>query len=193
MHFLIYAAEDFMRKFNTFRRLPSMNLKSICTSVVLLSCVLFAAPIAGAKPRRPAPVPCSTTVPPIRNHSLLSVINVNYTYKAVDETGGRTWHRDDVLEELNTLGHDDGNTFAEPNGEQPNFYITFTISNDGQDHFTGSVKLEGWAQGYITTINKYQYSYASSAKLVQDLTDEAYKFVHSGWHDGRPECMNAAQ
>lgn len=132
--------------------------------------------------------PCNPSVPPIRNVAILSVINVNYSYTPKDLEGGRSWHRGDVLDELNTLGRPDGNSFAEPNGQQPNFHITYTISNDGQDHYTGSVELSGWGQGHVTTINKYQYPYASSAKLVQDLTDEMYQFIHLGWHDARQGC-----
>jgi hypothetical protein len=168
-----------------------MRLKQVLLSAVLLACTGCLVP--PPRPVRQAPAPCTVPVAPIRYHSLLSVINVNYSYNAVDPAGGRTWHRGDVLDELNNLGKADGNSFTEPNGQQPNFYITYTITNDGQDHFTGSVKLEGWGQGYITTINKYQYPYSSSAKLVQDLTDDAYGFVHGGWHDSRPGCENGPQ
>ena len=168
-----------------------MRIKLAFTSVLLLSCIGCIVP--PPRQRQAPPAPCTVPVSPIRYNSLLSVINVNYAYNAEDPNGGRDWHRGDVLTELNSLGSSDGNTFAEPNGQQPNFYFTYSISNDGQDHFTGSVKLEGWGQGYITTINKYQYPYASSAKLVQDLTDEAYQFIHLGWHDLRPGCENGPQ
>ena len=149
-------------------------------------------PAAHTRQRQSAPAPCSTPVDPIRYQSILAVINVNYTYTAKDADAGRTWHRGDVLTELNELGKQDGDSFAEPNGQQPNFYMTYSISNDGQDHFTGSLEFSGWGQGHITTLSKYQYPYSSSAQLVKDLTDEAYQFIHGGWHDTRPSCNGQA-
>jgi len=146
------------------------------------------APTTYSRRQAPPPAPCLKPVGPIRNVALISLINVNYTYTPKDAEGGRTWHRDDVLSELNSLGVSDGNTFAEPNGQQPNFYFTYSITNDGQDHFTGSLQFSGWGEGNIHNFSKYQYPYASSAVLVKDLTDEAYAFIHGGWHDNRPQC-----
>ncbi|HYR31076.1 MAG TPA: hypothetical protein VEO93_04090 [Gemmatimonadales bacterium] len=140
-------------------------------------------------PRRRAYVePCSATIDPIRNQAMLATISVSYTYRPEDEAGARTDHRGEVLNELNTLGSPDGNSFAEPNGQQTNFIFNFSISNDGQDHFTGGLELRGWGQGLIHNFGRYQYSYASTEKLVRDLTDEAYGFIHGGWHDSRPSC-----
>ncbi len=153
----------------------------------------FLACVGCATQPRVRPTPCSEPVPPIRNTAIMATINVNYSYTPKDVEGGRTWHRTDVLNELNTLGRGSGNTFAEPNGVPSNFHFTYTISNDGQDHFTGSVELSGWGQGHITTINKYQYPYASSAKLVQDLTDEAYEYIRDGWHDARASCSGTSE
>ncbi len=153
--------------------------------VVLLAA---AACVPPARYNRQAPTPCTQPVAPIRNVAMLAVINVTYTYTPKDAEGGRSGHRDDVLSELNRLGRDDGNSFTEPNGQQPNFYFNFSISNDGQDHFTGSLELSGWGQGHISTFNRYQYPYADSDRLFADLTDDAYAFVHLGWHDSRPTC-----
>jgi hypothetical protein len=116
------------------------------------------------------------------------VINYNYAYNAKDPVGGRAWHKEDVLDYLNQLGRADGNSFAESNGQPVNFYITYTLNNDGQDHFTGSVDLSGWGQGHITTQYLGQYPYASTVKLTSDLTDKAYAFIKGGWHDSRPNC-----
>ena len=157
---------------------------SVMALVALAGCV----PPSRAYSRRQRPAPCSELVPPIRNVGILAVINVTYTYTPKDAEGGRSGHRNDILDELNGLGRPDGNTFAEPNGQQPNFHFNYSISNDGQDHFTGSLELAGWGQGHISTFNKYQYPYASSDQLVKDLTDDAYGYVHAGWHDSRPNC-----
>lgn len=155
-----------------------------------LALVLVAVTACMASPRyrRPAPAPCSKPVAAIRNNALLAVINVSYTYTPKDEEGARTSDRETALDELNAQGRPDGNTFTEPNGQVPNFYFNFSISNDGQDHFTGTVELTGWGQGHISTFYRTQYPYASPDKLVQDLTDDAYAFIHTGWHDSRPEC-----
>ena len=140
------------------------------------------------KHRREQAAPCTVPVAPIHNIAILAVINVNYTYTPNDLSGGRSWHRGDVIDELNSVGTSDGNSFAEPNGTQPNFYFTYSISNDGNDHFTGSLEFSGWGQGHIKTFSRYQYPYASSAALVKDLTDDAYSFIHGGWHDSRDNC-----
>jgi len=138
--------------------------------------------------RRVRVEPCSAAVEGIRNVAILAVININYSYTPEDEQGARSWHRDDVLSELNTQGQGDGNTFAEPNGQATNFTFTYTINNDGQDHFTGGLHLSGWGQGFLHDFGRYQYSYSSSAQLVKDLTDDAYGFIHNGWHDSRASC-----
>src|SRR6266571_1774158 len=105
--------------------------------------------IAGCvPPSHRVPVsPCSDPVGGIRNTAIVVVINVNYSYTPQDEQGARSWHRDDVLEELNTQGQADGNTFAEPNGQATNFTFTYTINNDGQDHFTGGLHLGAAGEG----------------------------------------------
>jgi hypothetical protein len=146
--------------------------------------------IAGCVPpsRRVAVAPCSETIAPIRNQAILVVINITYSYTPEDESGARSSHKDDILEELNNLGQPDGNTFAEPNGQGTNFTFTYTINNDGQDHFTGGLHFAGWGQGFIHDFGRYQYSYSATEQLVKDLTDDAYGFIHDGWHDSRPSC-----
>lgn len=155
---------------------------------LLLALGAIAACVPPQQRRRAAPAPCSPTVAPIRNIAILVVININYTYTPEDESSARSSHKDDIIDELNTLGQPDGNTFAEPNGQGTNFTFTYTINNDGQDHFTGGLHFAGWGQGAIHDFGRYQYSYASTDALVKDLTDDAYAFIHDGWHDSRPAC-----
>ena len=130
--------------------------------VLTVSALLASATLSGCGPmtqtqsrshRRAAPpTPCSTPVAPIRSNHLIVVINYTYSYNAKDAAAGREWHKGDIINHLNDLGRPDGNSFTESNGQAVNFYITYTLNNDGQDHFTGSVKLEGWGQGYISTL-----------------------------------------
>jgi hypothetical protein len=172
-------------------------MKTLVQSVVV-SAVLATAALSGCTPmaqtqsrshhRAAPPAPCSTPVAPIRYNHLIVVINYNYAYNAKDAAAGREWHKGDIINHLNDLGKGDSNTFSESNGQAVNFYITYTLNNDGQDHFTGSVKLDGWGQGYITTLYSGQYPYASSAALTSDLTDKMYSYVHGGWHDSRANC-----
>jgi hypothetical protein len=137
---------------------------------------------------RQAPQPCSAAVNPIRNNSTAVVLNYNYTYTPKDASEGRQWLREDTIAKLNSLGRPDGNSFAESNGQAVNFYFNYTLNNDGQDHFTGSLEFSGWGQGHITTISLGQYPYASATILNRELTGKAYEFIHGGWHDLRPNC-----
>lgn len=142
--------------------------------------------------RRPAPAPCTASVSPIRYTPIVAVLNFNFTYTPKDANEGRDALRDTALRELNSDGSPDGNSFTQPNGQQQNFTITYSLSNDGQDHYTGSVQLSGWGQGYISTFNRYQSSYTDPLKLTSDLTDDLYVFIHDGWHDSRPQCAPGA-
>jgi hypothetical protein len=132
---------------------------------------------------------CLPAVRPIRNTAIVVLLTIDYAYNAVDETEGRTGHKQDVLDTLDELGSGDGNSFAEPNGEQINFYFNYTLYNDGQDHFTGQLELRGWGwgQGHITTVGLWQ-PYASSDQLIHDLTRQAYGFIQNGWHDNYVGC-----
>ncbi len=160
---------------------------AVALTMVLSSCAGLVNPRYAQRAQTPAP--CDPSVSPIRYNNLIVVVNYNYGYTAKDSEGGRTWHKGDIIDRLNDLGKSDGNTFAESNGQPVNFYLSYTLNNDGQDHFSGSVHLSGWGQGNITTISLgYPYPYASSAQLTSDLTDKAYQFVHLGWHDTRPAC-----
>jgi|SRR5487761_71056 len=170
-------------------RKPLFAMGALLLTVALSSCAGLVNP--GYARRAPAPAPCGPTVAPIRYNNMFVVVDYNYAYTANDSQAGRTWHKGDIIDRLNYLGKADGNTFAEPNGQPVNFYLNYTLSNDGQDHFSGSVNLSGWGQGNITTISLgYPYPYASSSQLTSDLTDKAYEFIHLGWHDTRPACMN---
>jgi hypothetical protein len=163
------------------------NLVCALFLVVMVSgCV--AAPQHHTAHRRQAPVPCSTPVQPIRNNNLAVFINVNYSYNAKDPSSARPWHRSDVVDHLNQLGKQDGNTFSEANGRAVNFYLTYTINNDGQDHFTGSLEFSGWGQGHVSTFYSGQYPYTDTGLMTRELTGKAYEFIHGGWHDSRPNC-----
>lgn len=137
--------------------------------------------------------PCQAQVPPIRYASIKVTLNFNYTYTPRDASEGRDALRDAALRELNSDGTQDGNTFAEPNGQETNFTLNYSLSNDGQDHYTGSVAFGGWGWGDISSRGRYQYTYSDPLKLTSDLTDDFYTFIHGGWHDDRPQCAPGAQ
>src|SRR5258708_36096293 len=121
---------------------------------ILVSALLVLA--ACTPPRRRAYAePCSATIDPIRNQALLLTISVSYTYRPEDEASARTDHRGEVLNELNTLGSPDGNSFTAPNGQQTNFIFNFSISNDGQDDFTGGLEHLGRGQDLIRNCALY--------------------------------------
>ncbi len=138
--------------------------------------------------RHQAPAPCTAVVAPIRGVNPIVVV-LTYTYAYTAKDPNPAWHKSDIIARFNDLGRADGNGFVEANGQSVNFHITYTLQNDGNDHFTGSVDLAGWGVGHVTTISKgYPNPYASSSVLTSDLTDAVYEFIHGGWHDTRPSC-----
>lgn len=133
-------------------------------------------------PPAPPRAPCRPAVGPIRNQHLIVEIRYDLAYTARDPGEARRDARDNIMEELNALGFADGNSFAESNGQPINFYFTYTIYNDGQDHYTGQVQLAGWGWGLINTFYSGQYSYASPVIMERDLTAKAYAWINTGWH-----------
>ncbi len=165
-----------------------MRLRRIPVVCLLLCTGCIPPPQNHYRARTAPPAPCGPSVSPIRYQSIYAVVNFNFTYTPKDASSGRDALRTVALQQLNSLGASDGDHFSEPNGQQTNFYLNYSLSNDGQDHFTGSVNLSGWGQGDIHTFSRYQYPYSGPVKLTTDLTDDLYTFIHGGWHDTRAQC-----
>ena len=151
-------------------------------AMVLISGLFFS---GCAELMNPPPAPCREAVSPIRDNHLIIVINYNFAYTARDPVEARAGFKPEIIDALNDLGLPDGNSFAESNGQPVNFYFTYTIYNDGQDHFTGNVELSGWGWGRVATVYSGQYPYASPLALTRDLTNKAYAWINTGWHESR--------
>jgi hypothetical protein len=132
-----------------------------------------------------APAPMKEDVPPIRNCAIKMIITSNLTYKPVDEQGVRRGVPELVLARLATLGAPQGNTFSIASGEAPNFTLEYTVHNDGNDRFTGSVQFSGWGWGYINTLHSGEYSFSNAPEMIDALTDKFYVFIDRGWRDDR--------
>src|SRR4051812_5749741 len=118
-----------------------MRWAGLCLAVVpMVACATQYQSPRAARSRPQAEEPCTPTIAPIRNNNLVTTVNINYTYTPKDATAARPWHQEDVVAHLNTLGKAHGNTFAPQNGNPLNFTLIYTINNDGQDHFTGSLR-----------------------------------------------------
>lgn len=144
--------------------------------------------VAGLLPPRTAFSQCRPTIPPIRNIAIKVLITINLHYTAKDESSARSDGHQTILDKLNSLGESDENTFRDIEGEEQNLTFIFDVYNDGQDHFTGSLELRGWGWGHISTFNRTSNPYATPSRLLEDLVDDAYVFVHLGWHEIRAEC-----
>jgi hypothetical protein len=136
-------------------------------------------------PEVSAPEPMKDDVPPIRNCAIKVIITSNLTYSAKDEASARGSLPEQVLARLTTLGASDGNTFRIASGEATNFTLHYTVSNDGNDRFTGSITVNGWGWGYITTIYNGEYSFSNAPQMIDAMTDKFYPFIHEGWRDSR--------
>lgn len=166
------------------------SLRHLSAALVLVPSLILSGCAMGTyqahSPARPAP--CTTPVSPIRSTALAIVVNTNLTYNAQDPVATRENAPALIIARLNADGQSDGNTFSLANGTQENFTMTFTVNNDGQDHFTGSVYLAGWGQGFIANLGSGQYPFNNGPDAIDALADQAYSYIHLGWHDSRPTC-----
>jgi len=144
--------------------------------------LILLSPGTSAEPP-PPPAPPRDPVQPIRNCAIKIIVTSNLTYNAVDETAARGSLPNQVLGRLGTAGSGDGNTFSIASGEAPNFTFHFTVNNDGNDRFSGSVDMSGWGWGHIATIYSGEYTYASAPEMIDALTDKAYTWIHNGWRE----------
>jgi len=160
------------------------------TSIIAAALLALFAVSVGCDATPTPPVdnkPISPDVPPIRNCAIKLLINSNLTYTAKDEAGARGSLPDQVVARLNRDGIGDGNTFSIASGEAQNFTLTYTVNNDGNNRFTGSVYMAGWGQGYLNTFYSGEYTYSNGPDMIDAVTDKAYTYIHGGWHDARKD------
>ena len=131
------------------------------------------------------PPPCPKPVAAIRYTNIAMTYNITYSYtpKGEDAAG----EAQQMLESrLNDDGRSDGNTFHTANGEATNLYINITISDsgyNGNDKWTAYGTLTGWAYpGVISYISSGQYPYTNFTDMINNVADNAYKWVHTGWY-----------
>jgi len=170
-----------------------MGLRAFLASFLLCSCIGCVLPPPRQVQQPAPPEPCKPNVPPITGVSVIVMMTFNFAYTPKDASGGRDALHGLAMAQLNSLGAPDRNTFVDQNGTQTNFTLNFSLSNDGQDHYTGSVALSGWGWGSIHTFSRYQFPYNDPIKLTSDLTSDVYTFIHGGWHDIRPQCAPGYQ
>lgn len=161
--------------------LRHLSAALVLTLALVLSGCTFPAAYHAA-----APAPCSVPVAPIRNHALAVTITVNFTYNAVNAGSYIGPIQQDILARLNADGGADGNTFVLANGVEPNFIMNYTVNDIGSNQYTGGLVFNGWGE-YIGTFGSGAYPFNDDA-LFYNLTDQAYAFIHGGWHDSRPTC-----
>lgn len=164
-----------------------MNVRNQCL------CVILALGLAAGCDSNDAPVqqaaPMSEDVPPLRNIAFKLLITSNLTYTAKDETLARENLPGLVVDRLNIDGSADGNSFSIANGEAQNFTLEYTIQNDGNNRFSGNVRMSGWGQGYISTLYSGEYTFSNGVDLINSLSDKAYAYIHTGWHDARKDAV----
>ncbi len=135
--------------------------------------------------------PCKPYVPPIRSSTISIVVRVN---------GSAGPYTDAVYENLVraqlgalSLEARDDNTFVladVAHGQAVNLYFTYTVRSDSNDSATGSLELAGWGQGLIANFSRNRW-YENGLTLLTDLAEDAYSWIHTGWHDSRPACAPA--
>lgn len=162
-----------------------MNKTLQALSALLSLAAVLACSDGGSTVREtPREDPIRQDVPAVRNTHLKIIVTSNLTYSAKDESGARGTLPELVLQRLNEKGRADGNTFSIASGEQQNLTLHYTINNDGNNRFTGSVNIGAW-YGYNWTEYSGQYSYADGWQMVEALTDKVSNWLHTGWVDPR--------
>jgi hypothetical protein len=165
-------------------------IRHIALFLLVLPLLFFAGCVVPPPSRSPQrPSPCMAVIAPIRYTSIVVSVNINTTYNAKDLPGARQFAEPDVIKELSaqSTANGDGNTFNPQNGQASNLTYNYSVSNDGNGHFTGSLSMYGWGVGFIHTFYT-QYPYTEPYKMLEDLTDQSYSYIHGGWHDARPNC-----
>lgn len=172
-------------------RVEAKNMKRslIALAAILVLCSTASAQLFGKKRPKQQAAPCSTPVQPIRYHALTMLYRINFTYTPKDPTGAHELTPTLLNARFNSAGQGDGNTFSEANGVEPNFYFTVTLSDtDGNNHFTAYAEFSGWGQGHITNLSSGQYPFTNPIDAINAVVDQAYSYIHGGWHDSRPSC-----
>ncbi len=166
-----------------------MKRASIAFAAILLLGSSASAQLFGKKRAKQQAAACTTAVQPIRYNALKMMYRINFTYTPKDLSGAHELTPELLNSRFNTDGAAEGNTFSEANGVAPNFYFTVTLSDtDGNNHFTAYAEFSGWGQGHITNVSSGQYPFTNPIDAINAVVDQAYAFIHGGWHDSRPSC-----
>jgi len=122
--------------------------------------------------------------PGFRNTTLTVVI-------AVSAGPGLEWRNpnapgfvaDAVLECLNIDGVDDGVSFDEANGRQPNLRIDviWTYLSEGTTQISATASVSGLGRGRLFDASSGQSPFTEQEDAVQALADDIYRWIHQGW------------
>jgi hypothetical protein len=164
--------------------MPIVRYRGLASLALLVPLVvLAAAPLRAQKGK----TPCSPRVSPIRNTRIVVRYDISYSYHPKDESGARDDDIEHITDELNALGELDGNKFVAQDGEQANFTIRLTATEDnGAFGLNGT--LNGWGQGFISDVGSGGIPFRSPEKMWAAVAKNIYSWLHNGWHDPRPGC-----
>jgi hypothetical protein len=166
-----------------------MKRTLIALAAILLLSSTASAQLFGKKRPKQQAAPCTTPVQPIRYQALKMLYRISFTYTPKDLSAAHELTPSLLNSRFNADGQADGDSFSEANGVQPNFYFTVTLSDsDGNNHFTAYAEFSGWGQGHINNFSSGQYPFTNPVDAINAVVDQAYAYIHGGWHDSRPTC-----
>jgi hypothetical protein len=146
-----------------------MKRITVVTSIIVLACGILTA----------------DEQPGFRNTDLKVVVTVSLANSWVwtHPNIGPAWVADDLLECLDYAGDDDGVSFSEANGVNPNLRIDvlLTQANEGTTQISMTASVSGLGRGHLFNASSGQSPFTTEEDAVQALADDMYSWIHQGW------------
>jgi len=139
----------------------------------------------------PAPAPPETYAQaPLRNLQLTVRVNWTFSYQPADPNASLVWRTQTgpqaILDELNRLGQEDGNSFAFASPtENGQIILDITQYSNGQagDSYSSSLMGQMWAGHPDMVCTERTGGFMNDSAAAGDLAQKLYSWLHAGWHN----------
>lgn len=106
--------------------------------------------------------------------------NVTLNYSAKDDSAVRDELPRIFEDRLEADASGTNQSFSVANGVGPNFIYYIYVNNDGYDHYSLYVQVNGLGYGQLFTYSS-RAPYSDPTDMINDAADTAFRFIHDGW------------